>query len=118
MLTASAHEEAVVCSIDSARIKHRLTMLVNEILGKSERRVFQTRCMTANEPAKLEELAAELGVSSERIYQLEASAKRKIAVALAEEGYLFGDVTTLIKETKVRASRRSPNHQPEAVAAK
>ena len=50
------------------------------------RTVFLARCMT--DPSRVrrrESLAAELGVSRERIYQLEVSAKRKIAVALAQK---------------------------------
>ncbi len=118
-LFAASHEETVVSSIDSARVKHRVLALMDEILGTSERRVFQARCMTVSEPAKVHELAAELSVSSERICQLEASAKRKIAVALAQQGFLHGDPATLIAETRIRASRGKPKQpavrQAEAV---
>ncbi len=117
----SSHEDAVVSTIDAAKVKRRVLILMDEILGRSERRVFQARCMNNNEPSRRDELAAELGVSSERIYQLEASAKRKISVALAQQGYIHIDPATLLGETRVRASRRKSDrqtvHQPEAAAA-
>ena len=41
----------------------------------------------ADEIAHVETLAREFGVTRERVCQLEASAKRKIVTALAQEGY-------------------------------
>ncbi len=121
ILFAASHEETVVSAIDSGRMKRRVLALMDEILGTSERRVFHARCMTVGEPERLDELATELGVSPERIYQLEASAKRKISVALARQGFLHGDPTALIGETRVRASRRKSKQpavlQLEAAAA-
>lgn len=120
-LSATSHEEAVVATLDSAKVKRRVLALMDEILGTSERRVFQARCMTNGEPLRREELAAELRVTSERIYQLEVSAKRKIAVALAQQGFAHVNPATLVRETSVRASRRKFDrraaHLPEAVAA-
>ena len=50
--------------------------------------VFSARCMgDGDEIAHLETLAERFGVTRERVCQLEASAKRKIATALAQEGY-------------------------------
>ncbi|HVC59555.1 MAG TPA: sigma-70 family RNA polymerase sigma factor [Acetobacteraceae bacterium] len=106
-LFAISHEDAVVSAVDSARVKRRVLALTEEILGTAERRVFLARCMAASEPAKLAELAGDLGVSSERICQLETSAKRKVAVALVQQGFLRGDSAALVAETHVRAGRRT-----------
>lgn len=106
-LNIESHEDATIESLDSDKIRQKIYELMDEVLGQSERRVFHARCMTNTEPARLNDLATELGVSPERIYQLEASAKRKIAVALARQGLLQGDPATLVAETRIRASRRT-----------
>lgn len=81
-------EDDVIRRLDYAKIRRRILGLVDEILGERERTVFLARCMTGNEEiAHLDELATRFGVSRERVYQLEASAKRKIAKALALEGF-------------------------------
>jgi len=106
-LIADSHENAVVSAIDSAALKARISALMDEILGKSERRAFQARCLTDDDPAHLQSLAAELAISPERVYQLEASAKRKLAIALSHQGFLAGDIRSMIEQTKVRARRHS-----------
>lgn len=81
-------EDDVILRLDHAKARKRIISLAEEILGERERTVFFARCMTDSEDvAHLALLAEELGVSAERVYQLEASAKRKIAVALAREGF-------------------------------
>ena len=65
----------------------QLSKLANTILGPLERQVFQRRCSVDDELARLDELAAELGTTRERVYQLEASAKQKIATALIALGF-------------------------------
>jgi DNA-directed RNA polymerase sigma subunit (sigma70/sigma32) len=88
--------------------------LTKEILGERERKVFLTRCLTSDEePRHRDSLAAEFGVTPERIYQLEISAKRKIAAALAQDGLL--DPTTGSTDLpKVRAPRRTKRRPADA----
>lgn len=107
-LNIESHESSAITSLDSHRIRQQIHVLMDEVLGRSERRVFEARCMTDSEPMRLDDLAAELGVSPERVYQLEASAKKKIAVALAQQGLLQGDPMAVVAETRIRASRRPP----------
>lgn len=82
-------QEDVVLRLDHARLRHRVTALTQEILGERERKVFAARCVgNARGVRQRDSLAAELGISRERVYQLEVSAKRKMAAALAHEGLL------------------------------
>jgi DNA-directed RNA polymerase sigma subunit (sigma70/sigma32) len=75
-------------------------------LGDRERRVFFARCMNDDEePVHLETLAMELGVTRERIHQLELSARRKIAVALARDGLVKAGFRA-VELPKSRARRR------------
>ena len=69
--------------------------------------------MCNDEPARLDELAAELHVSRERIYQLEASAKRKIATALIAQGFAEPGAIQAIGAVRSRA-RRSKSNRPYA----
>ena len=81
-------EEDVILRLDHAKARKRIMALVQEILGERERDVFLARCMgDSDEVAHLETLAKRFGVTRERVCQLEASAKRKISAALAQEGY-------------------------------
>lgn len=104
----AATEDEVILRLDHAKARKRIISLAEEILGERERTVFFARCMTdSDEVVHLVTLAAQLGVSPERIYQLEASAKRKIATALAGEGYteVFRNGEA-IRLPMVRARRR------------
>jgi RNA polymerase sigma-32 factor len=104
---AASPEEDVILRLDHAKARKRIMALVQEILGERERAVFLTRCMNnGDEIVHVETLAREFGVTRERVCQLEASAKRKIATALAQEGYanfIAGGPITLPQS---RASRR------------
>lgn len=81
-------EEDVILRLDHAKARKRIIALTHEILGEREREVFLSRCMAdADDVAHHETLARRFGVTRERICQLEASAKRKISTALAQEGY-------------------------------
>ncbi len=101
-------EDEVILRLDYAKMRKRIMTLVDEILGERERLVFLARCMTDNEAiAHLDSLALQFSVSRERVYQLEASAKRKIAVALAQEGYTqFGADGATLRLPPARAPRR------------
>jgi RNA polymerase sigma factor (sigma-70 family) len=97
-------EDDVIRRLDYAKLRKRIMILVEEILGERERIVFLARCMTDQEDiAHLDGLATRFGVSRERVYQLEASAKRKIAAALAQEG--FGDVGKGVADLRLPGTR-------------
>jgi RNA polymerase sigma-32 factor len=106
---ADAENDAIF-RLDHAKICGRIMELVEEILGERERMVFLSRCMTDREDmVPLERLANRFNVSKERVFQLEASAKSKIATALSHEGYigLTGNKDPL-KIAAVRTRRRRP----------
>lgn len=86
-----APEDDIILRLDHAKLRSRVVALTDEILGERERLVFHARYLTEHgNLVRLETLAARLGVSRERIYQLEVSARTKIGTALAREGY--GDI--------------------------
>ncbi len=108
-------EEDVILRLDHAKARKRIIALTQEILGEREREVFLARCMAdADDVAHHETLAKRFGVTRERICQLEASAKRKISTALAQEGYadFVRDGRILLPQS--RARRRN---MPRAVAS-
>jgi len=80
---------APVQQMDDAALRRRMLALSEEILGARERTVFVARCLTDRRRVRrTESLASELGVTRERICELEGSARRKIAAALARDGLL------------------------------
>lgn len=105
---AASPEDDVILRLDHAKARKRIVALSHEILGERERVVFLSRCMSdSDEVAHLDALAEQFGVSRERVYQLEASAKRKIATALTQEGYGdFARTGTSFRLPQVRARRR------------
>jgi DNA-directed RNA polymerase sigma subunit (sigma70/sigma32) len=102
--------------LDQAKLRRRVAALTEEVLGERERKVFLARCLATEEgPRHRESLAAELGVTRERVYQLEISAKRKIAAALAHDG-LIDPKAVAADLPKVRARRRSPRRTADTTA--
>ncbi len=98
-------EEDVILRLDHAKARKRIMALVQEILGEREREVFLARCMgDTEEVAHLETLAKRFGVTRERVCQLEASAKRKISAALAQEGYaeFVSDGRIMLPQSRAR----------------
>jgi hypothetical protein len=64
-------------------LRDRILRLAATILGERERAVFMARrAARPDDMAALHELASSLGLSVERVYELEASARRKLATAL------------------------------------
>jgi RNA polymerase sigma-32 factor len=57
---------------------HRDLFAALENLDARSRRIIEARWLTENEAATLHELAAEYGVSAERIRQIEAKALQKM----------------------------------------
>ncbi len=69
--------------------------------------------MTGEGPiSRLDALAARFGVSRERIYQLEGSARRKIITALRHEG--FADLPDQIAPEANAGARQAPSVAPVA----
>jgi RNA polymerase sigma-32 factor len=86
---AAPPKDATVHQLDDVKLRRRILVLSEQILGERERKVFVARCMTAEKAAAHQEsIAAQLGITRERVRQLEASARRKIAVALTHDGLL------------------------------
>src|SRR5579872_2896541 len=111
-------EEDVILRLDHAKARKRIMALVHDILGERERAVFLSRCMNdGDDIAHLETLATQFGVTRERICQIEASAKRKIAMALTEEGYADFAGGTRITLPQTRARRRPVKIAAPLVAA-
>jgi RNA polymerase sigma-32 factor len=74
--------------MDHDRLRTRIRVLANEVLGERERAVFLARSMAASDQVpSLEAFAEQFCVSVARIHQIEISARRKIATALAASGY-------------------------------
>jgi RNA polymerase sigma-32 factor len=106
---AASPEDDVILRLDHAKARKRIRVLVHEILGEREREVFDARWMSdGDEVIHLEALAKRFGVTRERVCQLEASAKRKIARALAQEGYGQSDADQPLVLPGSRAPRRRP----------
>jgi RNA polymerase sigma-32 factor len=81
-------EDDTIRRLDRDKLRRRILTLADSILGQREREVFLARCMTGEAPiSRLDELAGRFGVSRERVYQLESSARRKIITALRQEGF-------------------------------
>jgi RNA polymerase sigma-32 factor len=69
--------------VESQELDHRKAYLANALstLNDRERRIFEARRL-ADEPATLEDLSAEFGVSRERIRQIEVRAFEKVQAAV------------------------------------
>jgi RNA polymerase sigma-32 factor len=111
-------EEDVMHRLDHAKVRERIMQLVHEALGERERAVFLARCMQDDgDVVHLETLAQQFGVTRERVSQLEASAKRKIAMVLAQEGYGSPSVAAVFSMPAVRAPRRAAGAPEEKLAS-
>lgn len=101
--------------MDHARLRARLRVLANEILGERERTIFLSRGMAdSDDIPSLEHFASQFGVSTARIHQIESSARRKIAAALIRHGYgdaACGDVVAPFSSVRSRRGVRTANHQ-------
>jgi RNA polymerase sigma-32 factor len=105
--------------MDHERLRARIRVLANEVLGERERLIFLARSMTdSDDVPSLEAFAERFGVSTARVHQIEVSARRKIAVSLAASGYaeVTGDdvVAHLSQIRARRAAGRNPFDTPAA----
>jgi RNA polymerase sigma-32 factor len=114
-------EDAAILRLDQAKLRKRVVALVDEILGERERIVFLSRCLAdPDEIVHLDVLATRFGVSRERVYQLEASAKRKIMTALTQEGFggmLGSNGDIQLPQTRARRRRAQPAARRREVLA-
>ena len=100
--------------MDHARLRARLRVLANEILGEREREIFLSRGMAdSDDIPSLEHFASQFGVSTARIHQIESSARRKIAAAAIRHGYgdaANGGVVAPFSSVRARRGARIANH--------
>ncbi len=102
-------EDDTIQRLDHEKLRRRILELADTILGQREREVFLERCMTGDAPvSRLDELAARFGVTRERIYQLEGSARRKMITALRHEGFADLPGQTAPDETEAAARAAPP----------
>ena len=107
LLPVEQTEVAPVSQVDLVTLRHRMVALSEEILGARERTVFLGRCLAeGRNMRRYESLVSELGITRERAFELEASARRKIAAALAREGLL--QVAATLEEVPKARTRRVP----------
>jgi RNA polymerase sigma-32 factor len=100
-LPLARDDTSLVGRFDAAALRRRVVELSDEILGTRERAVFLARCLVERRNVRQQDaLASELGVTRERICELEGSARRKIAAALARDG--------LLESPRTRAPRGAP----------
>jgi RNA polymerase sigma-32 factor len=78
-------QEARLAEQQEANQRHQILHDAIGMLNPRERRIFTARRLT-DEPATLEELAAEYGVSRERIRQIEERAFQKVKAAVQRLG--------------------------------
>jgi RNA polymerase sigma-32 factor len=106
-------EDEAIKRLDREKLRRRILTLTDIIMGQREREVFLARCMTGEGPiSRLDALANRFGVSRERIYQLESSARRKIITALRHEG--FADLPDQVAPEVDAAARPAPSLAPAA----
>jgi RNA polymerase sigma-32 factor len=80
------HQPRKQRSLSSRRpLRHRALKGAIETLNPRQRRIFTARWLT-DEPPTLEELAAEHGVSRERVRQIEQRAFQKVQAAMQSYG--------------------------------
>jgi RNA polymerase sigma-32 factor len=93
--------------MDHDRLRLRIRALSNEVLGERERTVFLARSMANTHVVpSLEAFATRFGVSTTRVHQIEISARRKIATALAASGYAQASGDDVVAHlSQIRARR-------------
>ena len=77
----SPSQERILAESEEADNRHAALVQALDVLNDRERRIFQARRL-ADEPITLEELAAEFGVSRERVRQIEVRAFEKVQKAV------------------------------------
>lgn len=114
---SAVSEDDVILRLDREKARRRVRELAQDVLGERERAVFIARCLAeGDDVVKLDVLADRFGVTRERIHQLETSAKRKIATALAREGFdqfvTGSDALPIPSANLVRRTTAPRRHRP------
>ena len=96
--------------MDHDRLRARIRILANEMLGERERAVFLARSMAnTDQVPSLEAFAGRFGVSTARVHQIEVSARRKIAAALTASGHADVNGDDVVAHlSQIRARRGAP----------
>ncbi|MEJ0020114.1 MAG: sigma-70 family RNA polymerase sigma factor [Acetobacteraceae bacterium] len=106
---------AAILRLDEAKLRRQVLALAEEVLGERERVVFLARCVSLEEVVPdAPRLAARLGLTLERVQQLEASARRKMEVALTLGPR--ADPTPPPEPPRLRSHRRTASRVAEAPA--
>ena len=99
--------------MDHQRLRTRIRTLAAEVLGERERLIFLARTMAATDDVpSLESFADQFDISTTRVHQIEVSARRKIAAALAGAGYedvVGDDVIAHLSQIRARRVISTPN---------
>jgi RNA polymerase sigma-32 factor len=74
-------QERVLAESEEADNRHQALIGALDVLNERERRIFEARRL-ADDPITLEDLAAEFGVSRERVRQIEVRAFEKVQKAV------------------------------------
>jgi len=108
--------------MDHERLRLRILTLANEVLGERERQIFLARSMADSDRIpSLEMFASRFGVTIARVHQIEISARRKIAVALAASGYADvtgDDVVAHLSQIRARRAAGRATFNPSAARFK
>jgi RNA polymerase sigma-32 factor len=81
----SETQEATLAEQQEATYRHQILHNAIGVLNPRERQIFIARRLT-DEPAKLEQLASEYGISRERVRQIEQRAFQKVKAAMLTNG--------------------------------
>jgi RNA polymerase sigma-32 factor len=92
-------QERILADSEESENRHKALYGALDVLNDRERRIFEARRL-ADDPVTLEDLAAEFGVSRERVRQIEVRAFEKVQ-----------------KAVKTRMAAMEQPRQPEALAA-
>jgi RNA polymerase sigma-32 factor len=74
-------QERILADHEESDNRHRALIGALDVLNERERRIFEARRL-ADDPVTLEDLAAEFGVSRERVRQIEVRAFEKVQKAV------------------------------------
>jgi len=84
LVDEEANQETKLADMEEMSVRHGLLTRAMEKLNDRERRILEARRL-ADEPLTLEDLAAEFGVSRERVRQIEVRAFEKVQKAVRNE---------------------------------
>jgi len=126
----SESQETVMAAHEELDNRRKALSSALDVLNDRERRIFQARRL-ADDPVTLEELAAEFGVSRERVRQIEVRAFEKVQKAvknsaqkaLAPKAAITAATLTMeppprpaVRDTRAAGCRRIANRNPSLAA--